>query len=126
MARYKVLLVEDDEELRQMYREIFRRAGFQVFEAADGQRAVDVALMARPDIVLLDLMLPRQGGIAALRILRSLPECKHTPIFVLTALPNPEYRQSAGDMVQGYFLKTQIKPGELVDRARQLISNLRS
>jgi len=125
MARYKVLLVEDDEELRRMYKEIFRRASWQVFEASDGQRAVDVALMAKPDIIMLDLMLPRQGGIAALRILRSLPECKNTPIFVLTALPNPEYQQSAEGMVQGYFLKTQIKPHELVEKAKELVARLR-
>lgn len=124
MARYKVLLVEDDEELRRMYKEIFRRSDFQVFEAADGQSAIDTTLMQKPDAILLDLMLPRQGGIGVLRILRSLPDAKAIPIFILTALPNPEYQAAAKEMVQGYFLKTQIKPKELVAKVKEFVGQI--
>jgi DNA-binding response OmpR family regulator len=118
---FRVLLVEDNEELRQLYKEEFQHNNFEVIEAPDGQLGIDYTLMHRPDIIILDLMLPRQGGLGVLRILRSLPEGKNVPILIMTALPNEEYKEIAKDMVQGYFLKTQLKPIELVTKARALL-----
>lgn len=114
MKGRSVLLIEDNEELRRLYKEVFHHNNYTVYEAGDGQIGVDYALMYKPDAIILDLMLPRQGGLGALRVFRSLPECKNVPIFILTALPNPEYQEMAKDRVQGYFLKTQIKPRDLV------------
>lgn len=122
MSKLSVLLVEDDNDLRALYKEAFERHHFEVYESGDGNRAVDVCLKAKPALVILDLLMPKQGGIATLRVLRSLPETKHIPIIILTALPNPEYRERAGAMVQGYYLKTQIKPHELVEKVVGLIS----
>lgn len=122
MARHKVLLVEDDQQLRELYKEEFKQNNFEVLEAEDGQLGVDMSLQHQPDAILLDLMLPRQGGLGALRVLRSLPETKHIPIIILTALPNPEYQEMAKGRVQGYFLKTKIKPKELITKVRELIS----
>jgi len=121
MAHHRILLVEDNGELRRLYKEMFERNNFTVDEAEDGQSAIDIALMSKPDLILLDLMLPRQGGLGALKILRSLPELRTTPVVVLTALPNPEYREEAKDQVQGFFLKTEIKPKDLVLRVRELL-----
>ena len=89
MSKSRVLLIEDDQALRLLYRQAFRAAGFTVFEAEDGQSAIDIALIDDPDVVILDLMLPKQGGLAVLKIFRSNPELKAKPIIVLTALPNP-------------------------------------
>ena len=122
MKQRKVLLIEDDEPLRTLYKEIFRHNNFEVVEAADGQTGVDMALMHLPDIIILDLMLPRQGGLGALRVFRSLPECRHTPIFILTALPNPQYQEMAKGRVEGYFLKTQVTPQQLVDQALKFLN----
>ncbi len=123
MNRRSVLLVEDNTELRTLYKEIFTHNNFEVFEAADGQIAIDEALTNRPDAIILDLMLPRQGGLRALKIYRSLPECKNTPIIILTALPNPDYKTEAGDKVQGFYLKTEITPQELVVKVRDLLDS---
>ncbi|QQG49861.1 MAG: response regulator [Candidatus Berkelbacteria bacterium] len=121
MARHKVLLVEDNDELRRLYKDIFRHNNFEVFEAVDGEQAIDEALNSKPDVIILDLMLPRQGGLRALKIYRSLPECKHTPVIILTAMPNPDYQREAAEMVQGYYLKTAIGPQELVGKVRDLL-----
>lgn len=121
MKQRTVLLVEDNEELRRLYKDAFHRNNFAVLEAEDGQGAIDVALMHTPDLIVLDLMLPRQGGLGALRIFRTLPECKHTPIIILTALPNPEYKAEAEGKVQGYYLKTEITPKELVAKVQELL-----
>lgn len=117
----KVLLVEDNDDLRSMYRTAFLAHNVAVAEAADGETGVSETLLARPDAIVLDLMLPRQGGLRTLKVLRSLPETKHTPIVILTALPNPEYRAQAQPLVQGYYLKTQIKPAELVEKVKRLV-----
>lgn len=124
MAKYRVLLVEDDKALRELYKEVFRRKNFEVIEAEDGQMAVDQALVYRPHVVILDLMLPRQGGLHSLKIMRSLPECRNLPIIILTALPEPKYREEAAGKVQGYFLKTEIEPDELAQKAVELIEPL--
>lgn len=121
MKRYRVLLIEDNEQLRTLYKEIFARNNFEVFEAADGQYGIDLTLMEHPDAIILDLMMPRQGGLGALRILRSLPGCQRLPIIILTAMPNEEYQKMAEGKVQGYYLKTQIKPKELVQKVRALL-----
>lgn len=121
MNRRRVLLVEDNDELRTLYREIFKHNGYEVFEAVDGSQAIDEALDCQPDVIILDLMLPRQGGLRALKIYRSLPECRNTPIIILTALPNPDYQKEAGSLVQGYYLKTAIKPQELVGKVSALL-----
>lgn len=122
MTRRRVLLVEDNEELRKLYKEIFRHNDYDVFEAVDGAQAIDEALECRPDAIILDLMLPRQGGLRALKIYRSLPECRNTPIIILTALPNPDYQKEAGNLVQGYYLKTAITPQELVKKVSTLLA----
>jgi len=121
MSDRRVLLVEDNEELRGLYKEIFKHNGYQVFEAADGSQAIDEALECQPDVIILDLMLPRQGGLRALKIYRSIPECKNTPIIILTALPNPDYQKEAGNLVQGYYLKTAITPQQLVGKVSALL-----
>lgn len=117
----KVLLVEDNEPLRALYKEIFTHNGFEVCEAADGQLAITVAITEEPDAIVLDLMLPRQGGMGALRIFRSLEKTKNTPIIIMTGLPNPEYKEQARGKVQGFYLKTEIKPQELVDKIKALL-----
>jgi len=121
MRPQRILLVEDDPELRRLYKEAFEHAHFEVIEAEDGETAISSMLTTKPDLIVLDLMLPRQGGIAALRIIRSLPGCRHVPVVILTALPNNEYRESTKNLVQGYFLKTQIKPGDLIVEVAALL-----
>lgn len=122
MANRRVLLVEDNDALRTLYKEIFKHNGYEVFEAVDGAQAIDEALECHPDVIILDLMLPRQGGLRALKIYRSIPECRNTPIIILTALPNPDYQKEAGNMVQGYYLKTAITPQELVTKVSALLA----
>ncbi|HSX42263.1 MAG TPA: response regulator [Candidatus Saccharimonadales bacterium] len=117
----KVLLVEDDVTLRTLYKEIFTHNNFDVLEAGDGEEGVSVTLAQEPDAVVLDLMLPRQGGMRTLKILRSHPETKHLPIIILTALPNPEYQTQTKNLVQGFYHKTEIKPQELVEKVKALL-----
>lgn len=120
---HTILLVEDSEPLRTLYKEEFRQNNFNVIEAEDGEIGTKFAIEYHPEVILLDLMLPRRGGLGVVKILRSLPETKDIPIIILTALPNPEYQLDAGTKVQGFFLKTQVKPSELVAKVRSLLDS---
>lgn len=81
----KVLIVEDDPEMLAYYKLIVGDAGFRVLTATDGLMAVETMRDSRPDAVILDLMLPRYGGIELIYELQLLAETKSTPIIVATA-----------------------------------------
>jgi two-component system, OmpR family, alkaline phosphatase synthesis response regulator PhoP len=79
-----VLLVEDDPEIVEMYSEKLSRDGYAVTVAEDGEQALVKAMEVRPDIVFLDLELPRKDGFEVLRALRADPRTADTPVIILT------------------------------------------
>jgi two-component system OmpR family response regulator len=85
-----VLLVEDDPDIRSLAALALRRiGGFEVEECASGSEALSVARVFRPDVVLLDVMMPTMDGPSVLRALRQLPETADTPVIFLTARVQP-------------------------------------
>lgn len=110
-----ILLVEDDRELSRLYGIRFRKAGFKVIEAYDGEEAVVKALAEQPDFIVLDLMLPKQGGIQVLRILKSNNQTKDIPVLVLTAYDHFNYRRDSQAHIVDFLLKTEISPQKMVE-----------
>lgn len=90
-----IMLVEDYEETRTMLRTWLERRGYRLVEAADGQEAVDLAPLAHPDLILMDLRLPELNGIAATRRLRQNAALKNVPVVVLSALDPAMFREAA-------------------------------
>jgi CheY-like chemotaxis protein len=90
-----ILLVEDYPETRTMLRQWLERKGYRLVEAADGQEALDLAPLAHPDLILMDLRLPEMNGIAATRRLRENPELKDVPVIALSALDPAMFRDAA-------------------------------
>jgi len=82
----RVLLVEDYADAREMYALFLVGEGFEVFEAADGFQALDHSATQRPDVVVLDLGLPRMDGLEVIRRLRTAPATARVPIIILSAL----------------------------------------
>src|SRR5262249_50834142 len=80
-----ILLVDDNRDTRELYNCVLTKEGFQVVEAEDGQTAIDLARSARPDVVVMDIELPRVGGLDAIRALRASPDTSHVPILAFTA-----------------------------------------
>lgn len=80
------LLVDDTVDSRDMYGEILRFGGYRVIEATDGEDALSIALEQRPDVIIMDLCMPRMDGWEATRRLRSDPRTATIPVIVLTAL----------------------------------------
>src|SRR3712207_2109601 len=93
----KVLVVDDDLDTRQIVRWMLEEWGYQVLEAGDGREAVEVAERGRPDVVLMDLAMPRVDGFDAIRSIRAHPELKELPIIALTAFDMAVSRDSADE-----------------------------
>ena len=118
-----IVLVEDDKQLVEMYRERFKKENFIVEVATDGDLAIKVINQERPDMVLLDLMLPKKGGINVLQILKSNPETKEIPVIVLTAYPQDEYRVATlRDGAIDFISKSEVMPKEVVERVKKAIN----
>jgi CheY-like chemotaxis protein len=99
-----VLVVDDDAGMRQLLRYTLEPVGYRVEEAADGVQALSAYERLRPDIVLLDIMMPRMDGYATCAQIRALPGGDRTPVIMVTALDDPEaidraYKVGATDYV---------------------------
>src|SRR5262245_33069244 len=86
MSLIHVLIVEDIHDVRQMYALCLRSAGFRVSEAGDGFQAIEIAANLQPDVIIMDLGLPRLDGWEATRTLKNCPETRNIPVVALTAL----------------------------------------
>ena len=108
-----VLLVEDSEDTRRVLSFELRHGGCRVLTACDGLEAVSTALSARPDLILMDLNLPRLDGLAAAERIRAHAELSEVPIIALTAFDTYGIKEAAAEAgCQDYLLKP-LRPGEL-------------
>ena len=89
------LLVEDFEDSRFMMRRLLEMAGYAVIEASDGEQAVALAISEQPELILMDLSLPKLDGLAATRQIRQYEESRNTPIVAISAHDSPESRTEA-------------------------------
>ena len=107
MNKKKILLVEDDEVLASVYRARLEMEGFEVEEVHDGEKALSVAINFRPDLILLDVMMPKINGFDVLDILKNTPETMNIRIIMLTALSQEADRDRAEKLgVDDYLVKS--------------------
>lgn len=105
-VRRTILIAEDSADSREMMQVLLEQRGYQVVAASDGMHAVEVALSSRPDLVLLDLELPKLDGLSVTRNLRSDPKFKDVPIVILSGHDPSRFRQDALDAgCDDYLLK---------------------
>jgi DNA-binding response OmpR family regulator len=115
----RILLVEDDQALATAYRVRMEAEGFDVHYCPNGEEAMQQALEYHPDLILLDIMMPRISGFDVLDILRNTKETAHTKIIILTALSQPSDRQRAKDLGADEFLvKSQAVIADVMKRIR--------
>lgn len=101
-----ILIAEDSADSREMMQLLLEQKGYQVVAASDGMHAVEVALSSRPDLVLLDLELPKLDGLSVTRNLRLDPKFKDVPIIILSGHDPSRFRQDALDAgCDDYLLK---------------------
>ncbi len=118
MPRRRVLLVDDDENIVQLVKMYLERDGYQVTPAYDGQEALEAARHVRPDIVVLDLMLPGVGG---LEVCRELRRDTNVPIIMLTARTTETDKLTGLDMGADDYVTKPFSPRELLARMRAVL-----
>lgn len=112
-----ILLVDDDLTLREMYAERLKAEGFSVEMAKDGEEALQKVTDLHPNIILLDVMMPKINGLDVLKQLRAQDETKDIPVIVLTALiQDREKMESITRGADDYIVKSETMPGEVIQK----------
>ncbi len=115
----KLLLVEDDVALATVYRSRLELEGFEIREVHNGEDALSEAVSYKPDLILLDAMMPKISGFDVLDILRNTPETTNIRVIMLTALSQPKDRERAESLgVDDYLVKSQVVIGDVVERIK--------
>lgn len=115
----KILLVEDDVSLAAVYKSRLELEGFEVREVNNGEQALSAAVEYRPDLILLDAMMPKISGFDVLDILRNTPETTNIRVIMLTALSQPKDKERAENLgADEYLVKSQVVISDVVDRIK--------
>ncbi|MDZ7896651.1 MAG: response regulator transcription factor [Arcicella sp.] len=114
----KILLVDDDPDIIELLAYNLSKEGYETASALDGIQAVDLAKTFKPDLILMDVMMPRQDGIETARQLRQLPEFKDTYILFLTARAEEYTEVAAFDVGADDYIVKPIKPRALISRIK--------
>ncbi len=118
----RILVIDDDLELLQMVRRMLERGGFEVVTTADGIDGIEKARQLRPDLVILDLMMPEVDGFQVLQAIRNDPLIGDTPVLVLTARAQPVDREAALAARADDYLAKPVSQKELLDRVQEVLS----
>ena len=122
-AMKKILLVEDDDALASVYTTRLDAEGFNIKRVPNGEEALAATLEFRPDLILLDVMMPKVSGFDVLDILRNTPDTNNVKVIMLTALSQESDKQRAMDLgVDDYLVKSQVVIADVVDRIKQLLN----
>lgn len=120
-TKHKILIVDDEPDILELIEYNLKKEGYQVYTARNGQEAVAEAKKVQPDLIVLDIMMPKMDGIEACRIMRTMPEFKSTFMVFLTAR-SEEYSEIAGFNVGADdYIAKPIKPRALVSRINAIL-----
>lgn len=116
-----ILIVDDDPDIQQLVRYNLQQAGFETATAATGREALELALKQRPDLIILDLMLPDIGGLEVCRSLRQNENLRRTPVVMLTARGEEIDRVLGFELGADDYVTKPFSPRELVLRVKSIL-----
>ncbi len=123
MAKGKILVVEDAQLFRAMYEDKLKMEGYEVWTAADGLEGLKLAREVIPDLILLDLVMPRMGGLEVLKRLKSDPRTKDIPVVVLSNLEDAEgVKEAIEQGAEDFLRKTASSPAEVTAKIKKLVT----
>lgn len=122
----RILIVEDEQDIADLIGFNLHRAGFETLKAHDGITGTEIALRERPDLIILDLMLPGRDGFAVFRELRRDPRGAEIPILMLTARAQTEDRIQGLEIGADDYLTKPFSPKELVLRVQAILKRAES
>jgi CheY-like chemotaxis protein len=118
----KIMLVEDDNNLREIYEARLLAEGYQIISAKDGEEALAVAVKEKPDLIISDVMMPKISGFDMLDILRTTPETKDVKIIMMTALSQAEDKGRADKLgADRYLVKSQVTLEDVAKVAHEVL-----
>ena len=121
MSERKILYVEDNEYNRKIVRQLVSRTRYRLIEAVDGEAGVEMARAERPDLILMDVQLPKMSGLDATRILRADPATRARPIVVITSVALSGDRERAVEAGANGYLAKPYSPRELLALVQQML-----
>ena len=120
----KIMLVEDDKALREIYSIRLTAEGYSIVSASDGEEALALAVAERPDLIISDVMMPKISGFDMLDILRSTPETKDIKIIMMTALSSEEQRQRGENLgANKYLVKSQVGIEDVINAVHEVLGD---
>ena len=122
----KIALIEDDTSIREMYQMKLEMEGYNVVCADDGEKALEVIKKENPDLVLLDILMPKKDGFEVLKELKDSQDSgvKSIPVVMLTNLSNREDIAEAEKLgAVDYLVKAKITPSEVADKVESLVKS---
>ena len=115
----KVLIIDDEKGILKMYSEYLKTVGIEVLQASEGNTGLKIAKEQKPDVILLDIIMPRYNGLDVLKDIKKDPEVKDIPVFLLTNLPEESSGEKAKELgATGYLVKAQYEPKMIIDTIR--------
>lgn len=117
-AKYRILVADDDKLVQSAFSDILEYSGYSVISAWDGEEALTKARQERPDLILLDIMMPKLNGIQVAQDLKADPATSDIPIIIVTALSGTPAAQVTRAEV---YLQKPVRPGDLLEQVRRLL-----
>lgn len=118
-----ILVVDDDATLTKLYSAALSSRGYRVLSASNGEEGMALAEKEKPDLILLDVMMPGLHGLHVLDILNATPEMKDTKIIMLTALSDQSTKEKAVECgAFDYIVKSETSMAEIIDKVHKAVS----
>lgn len=122
--KFLILVVDDEEFIREFYNELLTKEGYKVITAINGKLGLELAAQYKPDLILLDIMMPVMDGLTTLTELQKTPATAQIPVVMLTnagSVNNME--QAKYNLVYSFLIKSNISPDEVLKLIKQLFTN---
>ena len=121
--RSSILIIEDERSFRRIYEDLLKAEGYNVLAAEDGESGWQIASAEIPDLIVLDLALPKLHGFEVLKNIRSHPSTKNIPVLVMTVLGEQQDIRKGFELgANDYLVKGYYTPGEMLNKVRMLLS----
>lgn len=123
----KILMIEEDHFLRKIYRDKLSRLGFEFFEATNGEEGLNKVIAEKPDLVILDLILPIKNGFDVLIDIKSNKNTENIPVIILSNLGQESDIQRGLSLgVADYLVKTEVSLSEVINRVKERLVKART
>ncbi len=122
MKKKQILFVEDEKRLHNILSPLLEKAGYEIFNAYDGEIGLKILEEKKPDLILLDLILPKKDGYDFLEKMKTMEEKRDVPVIILSNLEEKyDIEKALSYGVRAYLVKTNYRPTEIVEKIGEIL-----